>query len=120
MSDSYPNFIQNHAVILMVLTCRLKGRNSGMTIIWRDIINSQSTVCLEALVGHLGNALETPIACLEVQISSPVVGEVLAKGTSRAGRHLDRIIFNGGHASVKGVSSADLMDMRGWIKSWVD
>lgn len=69
-------------------------------------------------VDHLLHPLVRPVAGLEVQVSRPVVGEVLAKRAGRARRFRGEVVVDGGHRGVKGVSADDLVDVGGLDEAW--
>ncbi len=97
-----------------VKTHRLEG--GDLAGLGRHVVDEGAALGLGAeavaeLVGRaaLGHALEGAIACLEVQVGGPVVGEVLgelARGASGAVRNVAR-----GHGGVEGVTAHDLMDV---------
>lgn len=62
-------------------------------------------------VGNLRHALIRPVTRAEVHVGGPVVGEVVAVGTSGAACELGDVLR--GHGYVEGVSSDDLVEVRG-------
>jgi hypothetical protein len=54
---------------------------------------------------------------LEVQDSSPVVGEVFGHLTSCASCPRTNIAS---HGNIEGISANDMMNMSRWVRSWLD
>jgi hypothetical protein len=95
----------------MGFTYGLEGSDIGLAIVRWDVIDGNTFVTLQTKVDHLLNSLERAVAGLEVEVGSPVIGEILAEAASRAGRLDGRVVGNGSHGGVKGVSSNDLVDV---------
>ena len=89
-----------------------EGRHCSLSIVRGDVVDSYSFSALKPEIYHLRHALECAILGPEVEIRSPVVGKVLAKGAARAGRLLGWIIQNRRHAGIERVSSNDLVVVR--------
>jgi hypothetical protein len=90
--------------------------SSDLSRLGRNIVHQHTTINLGAegitkLVGstELLDALVSPVLSLEVQVGSPVVGEVLAEsaGSARCGARY----IAGGHGGVEAVTADDLVLM---------
>ena len=90
-------------------THRLKSSNLRPSIIRRDIINRDTPLSFQSQIHHLRHPLVGAILRAEVHISRPVIREVLAKGTRRAGRFSRRIVVPGSHGRVETVAADDLV-----------
>ena len=97
----------------LISTYGLESSNPSASLIASDIVDGRTGLNAETEVGDLGDALVRAIPGLEVDVGSPVVGEILRVCATRASRGRGRVVGLGRHAGVERVTSDNLVHVGG-------
>lgn len=107
----YTAFSKHLLTLRLCSTYRFEGCDLGVSLVPRQVIDSHPCVDIKKYVCYLRYPLERAIARAEVQVGSPVVGEILRVGATSARRCSSRVDLTGFHRGVEGVTSSNLVHM---------
>lgn len=98
----------------------LEGSDFCFSVIRGDVIYGYSTVTTQTGAHKLWDAFVGAVTGAEEKHSGPVVGEVVREGAAGAGGFGGEVVGSWVHGGVKGVTTNDLVKVRGWDGAWRD